>query len=159
MSSEFLPDFSAAEHAQHQHLQRHHVDFEQGDLVAKAQVVPHAFGLGDALEALQLALGAVHVGDVGALVAEQVLGVGPALVLLADQVLGRHLDVVEKDLVDLAFAVQQLDRAHVTPGDFMSISRKLMPVCGLPSVLVRTRQKIQSPYWPSVVQVFWPLTM
>ena len=25
-------------------------------------------------------------------------------------------------------------------------------------VLVRTRQKIQSPYWPSVVQVFWPLT-
>jgi hypothetical protein len=47
----------------------------------------------------------------------------------------------------------------VTPGDFMSISRKLMPVCGLPSVLVRTRQNIQSPYWPSVVQVFWPLTM
>ena len=34
-----------------------------------------------------------------------------------------------------------------------------MPVCGLPSLLVRTRQKIQSPYWPSVVQVFWPLTM
>ncbi len=33
-----------------------------------------------------------------------------------------------------------------------------MPVCGLPSVLVRTRQKIHSPYWPSVVQVFWPLT-
>ena len=34
-----------------------------------------------------------------------------------------------------------------------------MPVCGLPSLLVRTRQKIQSPYWPRVVQVFWPLTM
>jgi len=47
----------------------------------------------------------------------------------------------------------------VMPGLFMSISRKLMPVCGLPSVLVRTRQKIHSPYWPSVVQVFWPLTM
>ncbi len=47
----------------------------------------------------------------------------------------------------------------VMPLDFMSISRKLMPVCGLPSVLVRTRQKIQSPNWPSVVQVFWPLTM
>ena len=47
----------------------------------------------------------------------------------------------------------------VTPGDFMSISKKEMPVCGLPSVLVRTRQKIHSLYWPSVVQVFWPLTM
>ena len=47
----------------------------------------------------------------------------------------------------------------VMPGLFMSISRKLMPVCGLPSFAVRTRQKIQSPYWPSVVQVFWPLTM
>ena len=47
----------------------------------------------------------------------------------------------------------------VMPGLFMSISRKLIPVCGLPSVLVRTRQKIHSPYWPRVVQVFWPLTM
>ena len=47
----------------------------------------------------------------------------------------------------------------LTPGDFMSISRNEMPVCGLPSVLVRTRQKIHSPYWASVVQVFWPLTM
>ncbi len=47
----------------------------------------------------------------------------------------------------------------VMPGDFMSTSRKLMPVCGLPSVLVRTRQKIQSACWPRVVQVFWPLTM
>ena len=46
----------------------------------------------------------------------------------------------------------------LTPGLFMSISKKLMPVCGLPSLLVRTRQKIQSPYWPKVVQVFWPLT-
>ena len=47
----------------------------------------------------------------------------------------------------------------VTPGLFMSMSRKLMPVCGLPSLLVRTRQKIHSPCWPSVVQVFCPLTM
>ena len=46
----------------------------------------------------------------------------------------------------------------LTPGCSIGISRKLMPVCGLPSVLVRTRQKIQSPYWPSVVQVFCPLT-
>jgi hypothetical protein len=45
------------------------------------------------------------------------------------------------------------------PGVFMSISRKEMPSCGLPSVEVRTRQKIQSAVWASVVQVFWPLTM
>ena len=45
------------------------------------------------------------------------------------------------------------------PGDFMSINKKEMPVWGLPSVLVRTRQKIHSPYWPRVVQVFWPFTM
>ena len=34
----------------------------------------------------------------------------------------------------------------VMPLLFMSMSRKLMPVCGLPSLLVRTRQKIHSPY-------------
>ncbi|MNL75396.1 hypothetical protein D3C87_2011940 [compost metagenome] len=47
----------------------------------------------------------------------------------------------------------------VMPGVFMSISKKEMPVCFVPSVLVRTRQKIQLACWPSVVQVFWPLTM
>ena len=45
------------------------------------------------------------------------------------------------------------------PGVFMSISRKEMPSCGLPSFEVRTRQKIQSAVCASVVQVFWPLTM
>ena len=43
---------------------------------------------------------------------EQELGAVPAAVLLADQVLGRHLDVVEEHLVDLASAVHGLDRAH-----------------------------------------------
>jgi hypothetical protein len=78
--------------------------------------VTHPFGLGDALQALELALGSVHVGDVGALVAQQVLGVGPALVLFADQVLRRHLNVVEPDFIDLALAVQQLDGTHRDPG-------------------------------------------
>ena len=44
-------------------------------------------------------------GDAGALVAEQELGVVPALVLLADEVLRRHAHVVEEHLVDLAAAV------------------------------------------------------
>ena len=46
----------------------------------------------------------------------------------------------------------------VTPGVFMSISRKEMPSCFLAVGSVRTRQKIQSAYCASVVQVFWPLT-
>jgi hypothetical protein len=104
------------QHAQHQHFQRHHVDFELGDLVAEALVVVDAFGLRNALEALELALGAVDVGDVGALVREQVLGVRPALVLLADQVLGRHFDVVEEHFVHLVAAVQHDDRAHGDAG-------------------------------------------
>ena len=45
------------------------------------------------------------------------------------------------------------------PGVFMSISRKEMPSWRLPSFDVRTRQKIQSAVWASVVQVFWPFTM
>ncbi len=53
------------------------------------------------------ALGARDAGNAGALVDEQELGVGPALVLFADAVLDRHLDVVEEDLVDLVAAVQQ----------------------------------------------------
>jgi hypothetical protein len=46
----------------------------------------------------------------------------------------------------------------VTPGLVMSMSRNEMPACFFTAGSVRTRQKIQSPYWPSVVQVFCPLT-
>jgi hypothetical protein len=47
----------------------------------------------------------------------------------------------------------------VIPGEVMSISRKLIPDCGLDVGSVRTRKKPQSANWASVVQVFWPLTM
>ena len=47
---------------------------------------------------------------------EQVFRVGPALVLFADQVLHRHFDVVEKDLVDFRLAVEQHHRAHGDAG-------------------------------------------
>ena len=40
----------------------------------------------------------------------------------------------------------------------MSMSSNEMPACFFTSGSVRTRVKIQSPCWPSVVQVFWPLT-
>ncbi len=42
----------------------------------------------------------------------------------------------------------------VMPGLFMSINRKVMPDCCLALGSVRTRQKIQSAYCPSVFQVF-----
>ena len=69
-------------------------------------------GAGDLLQPLERALRARHAGDAGAFVAEQELGVGPALVLLADPVLDRHFDVVEEDLVDLVRAVEHDDRPH-----------------------------------------------
>ena len=45
-----------------------------------------------------------------------------------------------------------------TPSRLMSISSIEMPRCFLASGSVRTKVKIQSACWPSVVQVFWPLT-
>jgi hypothetical protein len=48
-------------------------------------------------------------------VREQVLGVRPALVLLADQLVGGDLDVVEEDFVDLVRAVERDDRPHRDP--------------------------------------------
>ena len=47
----------------------------------------------------------------------------------------------------------------VMPFDFMSNRMKEMPVCFLALGSVRHRQKIQSAYCASVVQVFWPLTI
>ena len=46
----------------------------------------------------------------------------------------------------------------VMPGVAMSISRNEMPACRLPSVEVRTRQKIQSAHWAQVVHILDPLT-
>jgi hypothetical protein len=46
------------------------------------------------------------------LVGQQELGAGPALVLVVDAVLDRHLDVLEPDLVDLVLAAQGDDRSH-----------------------------------------------
>jgi hypothetical protein len=44
------------------------------------------------------------------------------------------------------------------PGVFMSMRRKEIPSCGLPSLEVRTRQKIQSAHCATEVQIFEPLT-
>jgi hypothetical protein len=62
-----------------------------------------SFHRGDALDLLEHVHQARGIG-VAALELEQVLGVGPALVLLADAVGDRHADIVEEDLVDLLLA-------------------------------------------------------
>ena len=64
----------------------------------------------------QQPLGGADAGDADPLVAEQELGVVPAAVLLADEVLRGHADVFEEDLVDLEAAVDQLDRAQRDAG-------------------------------------------
>ena len=63
-------------------------------------------------EAFQVPFAIADAGVVGALVAEQKFGVGPALVLLADQVVHRHLHIVEEDVVDLVLAIERDDRAY-----------------------------------------------
>src|ERR1700734_1298648 len=69
----------------------------------------HEFSRRNALEARQLALGDPDAGNIGALVAEQKLGIGPAAVLFPDAVLDRHSHVLEPHLVDLMAAVQKHD--------------------------------------------------
>jgi hypothetical protein len=54
---------------------------------------------------------AADAGHASALIAEQELGVGPALVFLTDQVLDGDADVFQEDVVDLVRAVDGDDRA------------------------------------------------
>ncbi|MNC66233.1 hypothetical protein D3C75_1166160 [compost metagenome] len=75
-----------------------------------------AFGLDHRRDACQVTLEEADVGVVGALVAEQELGLGPAAVLFADQVFDWYAHAVEEHLVDGMVAVDGLDRAHGHPG-------------------------------------------
>ncbi len=70
---------------------------------------------GELLQAPNALLGDADAGDAGALVAEQELGIVPALALLADAILDRHLDVVKEHLIDLGAAVDGDDRPHRDP--------------------------------------------
>ena len=73
-------------------------------------------GPGDALQRVQPGIGEAHAGDVRTLMRQEELGVGPALVLLADQVLDRHAHVGEPDLVHLGRPVDQRDGPHLDAG-------------------------------------------
>jgi hypothetical protein len=71
---------------------------------------------GDLAQAIEGGHREAHARDIGALIREQILGVGPALVLFADEVLDRHAHVGEKHFVDLVLAVERDDRPHFDTG-------------------------------------------
>ena len=98
--------------AQLRHFERLQFHLDRGELLAEARSLDQrraadrssprqARGCGAAL------LRDADARDADALVAEQVFGVVPALVFLADEILDRHAHVVEEDLVDLVAAVDR----------------------------------------------------
>ena len=104
------------DHAQRGQLEGEQLVLQLGDPGRGQRVVQQGQAAGDAHRAgvvlglRQHPLGRAHRRDADALVAEQELRVVPALVELADEVLGRDADVLEPHLVDLVAAVDQLDR-------------------------------------------------
>ena len=68
------------------------------------------------LEPAQLALRSADACDVGALVSEQKLGVGPAAIFFADAVLDRYAHVLEPHFVHFMCAVERDDRSHGDAG-------------------------------------------
>ena len=82
-----------------------------GEAIVLQQRAPIALALRrQALKQLELALRAADLSRLHTLMAQQRLGIGPALVELAQQRSRRNFHVIEEDLIDLAVAVQQLDR-------------------------------------------------
>src|SRR5262245_29869740 len=145
--------------AELRHLQRLELHLNRRDLGAEALVLDQrafvgALERGEFAQAADALLRHADARDAGALVAEKELGVVPTFVLLADQILGRHVHVVEEHSRPPSMVT--IGRT-VMPGVFMSIRMKEIPSCFLAAGSVRTRQKIQSAYCAVVVQVFWPL--
>ena len=54
--------------------------------------------------------------DSGALMTEEILGVGPAIVFLAHEIIHGHLDVFEPDFVDFGAAIERANGPHGDPG-------------------------------------------
>ncbi|MCY1414794.1 hypothetical protein D9M71_302530 [compost metagenome] len=107
--------------AQRAHLDGHQLHFHFGDLHPQQRVLDQGAAIallrrGDPLELGQGRLGMGDSGLAGALVGEQVLGAGPALVLFAHAVGHRHLHIVEEHLVDFVIAVEGDDRPHADAG-------------------------------------------
>ena len=109
-------------------------------------------------EVVQLVPHPVRTEAAAALEFQQVLGIAPALVLLADAVAtGTRTSVKNTWLTSWSPAMVMIGSTW-TPGESMSINRKLMPCWGLLATLVRTRQNIWSARCACVVQILRPLT-
>src|SRR3546814_15485920 len=96
-----LAGVRTGEPAQLGEFKRGQIDLQLGDLALEEGVVDQRpvaveFGARDRLDALDAALRRGDPGDAGALVREQELGAGPALVLLIDTLLARHADILEE---------------------------------------------------------------
>ena len=102
---------------------RHQVDFHLRHPGCKMRVsvqrpAPGHGMRGDMFERGQCRIRKSHAGNVGALVGQQIFGIGPALVLFADQVFDRHTHVVEENLVHLCLAIDQYYGSHGDAGRF-----------------------------------------
>ena len=64
------------------------------------------------LQEHELTLRPADPRDARSLVAEQILRVGPPAIFLADEIVERHLHVLEEDFVDLVIFVERDDRTH-----------------------------------------------
>src|SRR5215470_13926718 len=91
-------------------------DLHAEPLVLDQRLVADALKGGDLLEPADARLRGADTGDAGALVTEQEFGVIPAAAFLADAVLDGHAHVVEEHFVDLAAAIDGLDRPHRDAG-------------------------------------------
>src|SRR5262249_11352530 len=99
------------------HLEGLQLDLNRRDLNAEALVLDqrpfaHTLHGGELLQTPDSFLRQPDTGKSEPLIAEQKLGIIPALVLLADEILKRYLHVVEEDLVHFAAAVDGLDWPH-----------------------------------------------
>ena len=121
MGAGIAPRALGGQHSKVRDLEGHELDLDLGDARREKRVLDEgtsafALGRGHMLEEPEVPLRGADGREVGAFVAEKKLGAGPPLVFLADEILGRHPNVVEPDLIDLVGPVERDDRAHRDPG-------------------------------------------
>jgi hypothetical protein len=96
-------------------LQGIQIRLDDGNVVQQSRLqeerlVTARLGVGERLQPGKTGARGGDLGDPQALQGQKVLGDAPALALGADQVLGRHLDVLERALGHPLHAVEQNDR-------------------------------------------------
>ena len=115
-----LPAAQSVEESKVSDRKCHQLDLDSRELVAEARILGERLAVlalrgGERFQSLQLALGRADAGGVHPLVAEQVLGDGPAFALVVDAVLDRDRHLVEEHFVDFVAAVHQDQRSNRDP--------------------------------------------